>query len=78
MSGLVAIDAVTVVCVKHYFLSFLLRYIFPEWAAHRKGAMIISLFFTVDTLPNVGNGFTVCMFLRGTQGAYFILLRLRA
>ena len=61
-----AVFEVTVVCVKHHFLSFLLRNIFPEGAAHSKGAMIISLFFTVDTLPNVGNAFTVCMFLRGT------------
>ena len=35
---------VTVVCVKHYFLSFLLRNIFPARAAHSKGAMIVSLF----------------------------------
>ena len=61
-----AIDGVTVVCVKHYFLSFLLRDIFSKWAAHRKGAMIVSLFFTVDTLTNAVNAFAVCMFFRGT------------
>ena len=60
-----AVVAVTVVCVKHYFLSFLLKNIFPERAAHSKGAMIVSLFFTVDTLPNAGNAFTMCVFLRG-------------
>ena len=49
MNGLVAVVEVTVVCVKHHFLSFL-RNIFPEMAAHSKGAMIVSLFFTVDTL----------------------------
>ena len=46
---------VTVVCVMHYFLSFLLRNIFPGRAAHSKGSMIVSLFFTFDTLPNAGN-----------------------
>ena len=66
MNGLVAVDGVTVVYVKHYFLSFLLRYILPERAAHSKGAVIVYLFFTVNTLLNAGNAFTVCMFLRGT------------
>ena len=61
-----AVVEVTVVCVLHYFLSFLLRNIFPEREAYSKGAMIVSLFFTVVTLPNAGNAFTVCMFLRGT------------
>ena len=51
MNGLVAVVEVTVVCVLHYFLSFLLRNIFPERAAYSEGAMIVSLFFTVDTLP---------------------------
>ena len=48
ISGLMAVVEVTVVCVKHYFLSFLLRNIFPERAAYIKGAMIVFLFFTVD------------------------------
>ena len=46
LNGLVAVVEVTVVWVKHYFLSFLLRNILPERAAHSKGAMIVSLFFT--------------------------------
>ena len=54
-------------CVMHYFLSFFLRHVFPEMAAHFKGAMIVFLFFTVKTLRNTGNAFTVCMFLGGTQ-----------
>ena len=64
--GLVAVVEVTVVCVMNYFLPSLLRNISPVWAAHSKGVMIVSLFFTVDTLTNAGNAFTVCMFLRGT------------
>ena len=66
MNGLAAVLEVTVVCDMHYFLSFLFRNIFPGTAAHSKGAMIVSLFFTVDTLQNAGNVFTVSMFLRGT------------
>ena len=56
----------TVVCVMHNFLSFLLKNIFPERAAHSKGPMVVSLFFTVDTLSNAINALTECMFLRGT------------
>ena len=66
MNGLVAAVVVMVICVMHYFLSFFLRNIFPEMAAYSKGVMIVSHFFTVDTFPNAGNAFTVCMFLRGT------------
>ena len=36
MYGLVAAVVVTVICVMHYFLSFFLRNIFPERAAHSK------------------------------------------
>ena len=50
----------------HYFLPFIYRNIFPEMAVQSKGAMIVSLFFTVDILLNAGTAFTVCMFLRGT------------
>ena len=71
MNGLVAVVEVTVVCVKHYFLPFLLRNIFPERAAHSKGAMIVSLFFTVDTLPNAGNAFTVCVLERHIVSIFF-------
>ena len=66
MNGLVAAIEVTVICVMHYFLLFLLRNIFSERAAHSKGAMIVSIFFAVDTLLNAGNVFTVCVFIRGT------------
>ena len=60
MNRLVAAVVVTVICVMHCFLSFFLRNIFPERAAHSKGAMIVSLFFTVGTLPNAGGMLEVC------------------
>ena len=57
LNGQVAVVELTVICVIHYFVS-------SEIVAHSKGAMFVSLFFTVDTLPNAGNAFTVCMFSR--------------
>ena len=61
-----AVVEVTVVCDMHYLFTFLFGNIFLERAAQCKGAMIVSLFFKVDTLPDAGNAFMVHMFLRGT------------
>ena len=66
MNGLVAAVLVMAICVLHCFVSFFLRNVFPEKAAHKKGAMIVSFFFTGNTLPNAGDAFTVYIFFRGT------------
>ena len=66
MAGLVAAAVIMVICVTYYFLTFFLRCIFPERAAHSKSAMIVAFFSTVNTLPNAGSTFTVFVFSRGT------------
>ena len=66
MGGLVVAVILMAICAVYYFLTFFLRYLFPEMAAHSKSAMI-GAFLTVNTLPIAGSAFTVCVFKRGTQ-----------
>ena len=61
MAGLVAAALMMVISALYYFLTLFLRYFIPERAAHSKIAMVV-VFFAVNTLPNAGSAFTVCMF----------------
>ena len=65
MAGLVAAVILMAICAVYYFLTFILRYLFPERAAHSKSAMIV-VFFAVYTRPIAGSAFTVSMLKRGT------------
>ena len=64
MADLVAAAMVMVTCVLYYFLTFFIKNLFPELAAHNKSSMIV-VFFTVNKLPIAGSVFTVCVFKRG-------------
>ena len=78
MVGLAAVVKVMAICVLYYFLTFLLRYIFPPRAAHSKCAMIAVITVSISTLLNAESAFTVCMLKSGTHWDYFIILRLGA